>query len=249
MGLSPFPGSGIPSWYEEPEVLTRESPSLQLAQTEALTDEQVVERVLSGDVVLFEILMRRNNTRVYRAIRSVLRGEAEVEDAMQAAYVHAYSKLRSFRGGARFSTWLTQIALNEALGRLRHGRRHPSVSLSVVEEPVMSPVVELDQSPEGHASRRELAAILERAVDSLPELYRVVFVLREIDGMDTAETASVLNVSEDVVKTRLSRARANLRKALEQLVGPAAAEAFGFHASRCDRVVANVMRQLASGDA
>jgi RNA polymerase sigma-70 factor, ECF subfamily len=216
----------------------------RLPHTESLTDEQIVERVLSGDVALFEILMRRNNTRVYRSVRSVLRDEAEVEDAMQAAYVLAYSKLGSFRGEARFSTWVTRIALNEALGRVRRDRGHPSVSLTLVEEPAMSSTVALPPTPEAQASRRELAGLLERAVDSLPDLYRVVFVLREIEGMDTAETAAALKVSEEVVKTRLSRARATLRESIERLVGSAAEEAFGFHATRCDRVVTEVMRQI-----
>lgn len=209
------------------------------------SDEEIVERVLAGDVAAFELLMRRNNARVYRAIRSLIRDETEVEDAMQAAYVQAFTKLASFRGSARFSTWLTQIAINEALGRLRHGRRHPAVSLSVVKEPSMPNLPE-SSSPEARASSRELASLLERAIDTLPELYRVVFVLRELEGMDTAETAAALGVSEDVVKTRLSRARATLRDTLERLVGRAASEAFGFHASRCDRVVAGVMHRISA---
>jgi RNA polymerase sigma-70 factor, ECF subfamily len=218
----------------------------QPSPPERLSDEEVVERVLAGDDALFEILMRRNNRRIYRAVRALLRDEAEVEDAMQAAYVFAYSKLASFRGGAQFSTWLTRIALNEALGRRRRDQRHPSISLTVVEEPAMSSVASPTPTPEALASRRELAGLLERAVDSLPELYRVVFVLREIEGMDTGEAATALDVSEDVVKTRLSRARAALRGTIEQLVGSAAAEAFGFHATRCDRVVGNVMRQISA---
>jgi RNA polymerase sigma-70 factor, ECF subfamily len=220
---------------------------VQLARAECMSDEQIVERVVSGDVALFEILMRRNNTRVYRAIRSLLRDEAEVEDAMQAAYVLAYSGLRSFRGGARFSTWLARIAVNEALGRLRRQRLHPTVGLAVLEEPAMSSDVTPSRTPEAYASTRELGGLLERAVDSLPEMYRLVFILREIEGMDTAETASALDVSEEVVKTRLHRARAALRETLEQLVGTAAREAFGFHDSRCDRVVANVMGQITAG--
>lgn len=215
---------------------------LQSRQSESLSDEQIIARVLCGEVALFEMLIRRNNTRVYRALRSLLRQESEVEDAMQATYVASYAKLVSFRGGARFSTWLTQIALNEALGRLRRDRRHPTVSL--VEEPPMSSIAPSVETPETSASRRELASLLERAVDALPDAYRVVFVLREIEGMDTAEAATVLGVSEDVVKTRLSRARAHLRDILEKLVGTAATDAFGFHAARCDRIAALVMPQL-----
>ena len=215
-----------------------------LPPPDTMPDEQIVERVLGGDVALFEILMRRNNPRIYRAIRSMLRDEAEIEDAMQCTYVLAYEKLRSFRGGARFSTWLTQIALNEALSRLRRDRRHPSVSLSVVEEPAMSADTP-PPTPEAQAGRRELAGLLERAVDALPELYRVVFMLREVDGMDTSEVGHALSVSDDVVKTRLSRARAALRESLEQLMGSTAGEAFGFHATRCDRVVGKVMARVA----
>lgn len=208
------------------------------------SDEQIVERIVQGDSALFEILIRRNNTRVYRAVRSLLRDEVETEDAMQTTYVLAYSKLNTFRGGSRFSTWLTQIALNEARGRLRHHRRHPSVSLNAVEESPMPDSASSPPTPEAQASGRELTALIERAVDALPEPYRVVFVLRDIDGMDTKDTSSVLDVSQDVVKTRLSRARATLRQTIEQLVGSAATDAFGFHASRCDRIVARVFEQL-----
>jgi RNA polymerase sigma-70 factor (ECF subfamily) len=218
----------------------------QLARTEFMTDEEIVERVLGGDIALFEILMRRNNTRVYRAVRSFLQDEAEAEDAMQATYVLAYAGLRSFRGGSRFATWLTRIAVNEALGRLRRDRLRPAADIAVLEERTMVFGTEAAQTPEAQASRREIAGILERAVDSLPEIYRVVFMLSEVEGMDTAEAASALDVSEEVVKTRLHRARAALRDSLEQLVGTAATDAFGFPAPRCDRVVANVMRQIAA---
>ncbi len=212
-------------------------------QPEGPPDEQIVERVLAGDAAAFELLMRRHNAGLYRAVRSIIREETEVEDVMQAVYLRAYAKLGSFRKEARFRTWLTQIALHEALGRLRSERRHPSVSLTLLEEPAMESTAPI-ATPELQASRRELAALLERAVDGLPELYRVVFVLREVDGMDTAETARALDVSEDVVKTRLSRARAALRQSLESMVGAAAGEAFPFHASRCDRVVSFVMARL-----
>jgi RNA polymerase sigma-70 factor, ECF subfamily len=216
----------------------------ELPQFERSSDEQIVQRVVQGDRALFEILMRRNNTRVYRAVRSLLRDESEVEDAMQAAYVRAYAKLDTFRGGSRFSTWLIQIALNEALGRLRQKRRHPAVSLTLVEDTPMPSNSTPPLTPEAQLSQRELSVVLERAVDSLPELYRVVFMLRDVDGMDTADAARALGVTEDVVKTRLSRARAALRQQIERLVGAAAKDAFGFQAPRCDRVVANVLEKL-----
>lgn len=215
------------------------------AAAQKLTDEQLVERVLSGDIASFEVLMRRNNTRLYRTLRALLRNDAELEDAMQGVYVLAYSKLSSFRRDARFSTWLTQIAVNEALGRLRQGRRHPALSLASVPEAELPTNDGSLQTPEAQLGRRELAAILEAAVDSLPELYRVTFMLREIDGMDTTQTAAALGVSEDVVKKRVSRARALLRAEVQRMFGSAMSEAFEFHAQRCDRVVDAVLARLA----
>lgn len=211
-----------------------------------LTDELLVDRVRAGEVLLFEVLMRRNNGRVYRTVRSLIRDESEVEDVMQAAYLRAYASLSNFRGTAQFSTWLSQIAYNEALGRLRSLRRHPALSLADLQDDLM-PTSPVTSSPEASAEHRELAEFLERAVDSLPELYRSVFMLRQVEGLDTAETAQVLSVSEEVVKTRLSRARAALRDWLEKMVGNGAEEAFSFHAPRCDRVVAGVMQKLTAG--
>lgn len=212
-------------------------------QPQAPSDEQLVERVLAGDLPVFEILMRRNNARLYRALRALLRDEAEVEDAMQATYLRAYAKLASFRGTARFATWLTQVALNEGLGRLRHRRRQEHVGHDFDEELTMSPLADTP-TPEAITGHRELVVLLERAIDALPERYRVVVMLRDVEGLDTGEAAEVLAVSEDVVKTRLSRARAALRVHFEAQLGSATAEAFGFHATRCDRVVAAVLARL-----
>jgi RNA polymerase sigma-70 factor (ECF subfamily) len=214
------------------------------AFAQKLTDEQLVQRVRSGDVAFFEVVMRRNNTRLYRTLRSFLRNEAEIEDAMQAVYALAYSNLGSFRGDAQLSTWLTQIASNEALGRLRHDRRHPALSLAAVPEPELSSSTTSQQTPEAQVGRQELASILESAVDALPDLYRVTFVLREIDGMDTAQAAEALGVSEDVVKKRLSRARALLRTHVQGMFGSALPDAFGFSAVRCNRIVDAVMAHL-----
>lgn len=188
-----------------------------LADTRAsggLSDEQLVERVNAGQVPLFEVLIRRHNARVYRVVRAVLRDEADVEDCMQTAYLQAFRQLGTFRAEARFSTWMIQIALNLAITRLRSGSRHPTLSLSAVpEESLMSSTPDVPAPPEAAAQRRELATLLERAVDALPELYRVVFMLREVEGLDTAETAAALGVSADVVKTRLSRPRRPARRA------------------------------------
>jgi RNA polymerase sigma-70 factor, ECF subfamily len=217
---------------------------LPLAFAQKLTDEQLVQRVRAGDVALFEVLIRRNNTRLYRTLRALLRNDAEIEDAMQAVYVLAYAKLGTFRGDAQLSTWLTQIALNEALVRLRHDRRHPALSLAAVPEPELGASGGGLPTPEAQVSRRELASILETAVDALPDLYRVTFMLREVDGMDTTQAAEALGVTEDAVKKRLSRARALLRRHVENMFGTAISDVFGFHAQRCDRIVEAVMAAL-----
>jgi RNA polymerase sigma-70 factor (ECF subfamily) len=207
----------------------------------ALPDEEIVRRVAGGETDLFELLMRRHNTRVYRAVRSILRDEDEAEDAMQQAYLSAFVHLRDFAGGARFSTWLTRIALNEALGRLR--RHRPLVALDVVrEEPSMPP--DPPPTPEGDAARRELGALLERAIDGLPEIYRTVVMLRDVEGMSTGEAADALGIAEEAVKTRLHRARAMLQARVTALAGEGLGAAFPFYAPRCDRVVHGVMARL-----
>lgn len=211
-----------------------------------LSDEELVSRVRSGEVALFEVLMRRNNPRVYHAIRSILRDEGEVEDAMQQAYLDAFLHLDQFAGGAAFSTWLTRIAVNEALGRLRgrarlvlvgEGEAEPDGS---TEDFMRSP----PETPEERAAVREATALLERAVDDLPQSYRTVFMLREVEGLSTAETGQALGLTEETVKMRLHRGRLALKDALLQVAGQAATSAFPFFAPRCDRVVAKVMALL-----
>jgi RNA polymerase sigma-70 factor, ECF subfamily len=205
----------------------------------ALTDEMVVARVRAGETALYEILMRRHNRTVYRAVRALLRDEDEVEDVMQQAYLSAYAKLDRFSGEARFSTWLVSIALNEARDRLRRRSVRAVAAAAHEVEPQAPP-----PTPEDQVNEHELARLLERAVDELPTDYRAVFVLRTIEGMATADAAAALGVSEDVVKTRLHRARAQLRDALAETMDRAAPAAFEFLAPRCDRVVAGVLAHL-----
>lgn len=215
-----------------------------LAQWDTLTDDQVVHRVIAGETPLFEVLMRRHNERIYRAARAIVRDEREAEDVMQQAYVNAYAHLRQFDGRAQFSTWLTRIAVHEALARLR--RRARVVELlperhSMEESPM--PTTSMPD-PERQAFSRELGRILEHAIDRLPDGAREVFMLRQLEGMSTAEVAATLDVSEDVVKTRFSRARASLRRDLSDQVGIASAETFRFLRPRCDRVVAAVLARI-----
>ena len=151
-------------------------------------DEAVVARVLAGERQLYEVLVRRHNERLYRAARAILGSESEVEDVMQEAYVQAFAHLAQFRAEARFSTWLTRIAVHDAFARKRRAKRQVEV-----EEPVDV------QTPERRSETREIAALLERAIDALPDSFREVLVLRTVEDMSVAETAEVLDVPEDTV--------------------------------------------------
>ena len=206
-----------------------------------LSDEEVVARVLQGETALFEILMRRHNQQVFRAARAILRDEREAEDVMQEAYVNAYSHLMQFDRRARFSTWLTKIAVYEALGRARRRGRYESLDDGSVE--TLMPIT-TSPDPEREAFGRELGTLIESAVDRLGDGYREVFMLRQVQGFSTAETAEVLGVSEDVVKTRFSRARHALQSDLLNRVGGASADAFTFGQARCDAIVAKVMAAI-----
>ena len=211
-----------------------------LEQWNTLTDEQVVGQVLTGQTALFEILMRRYNARMYRVARAIVRDDGEAEDVMQQAYVNAYANLRQFAGRARFATWLTRIAINESLARVRRsGRYEPFDDELSGVEPVMGERSCPD--PERQALSGELRSLLEWAIDGLPDGAREVFVLREVEGLSTGESADALGVSEDVVKTRLSRAKAALRRAVMERTGATASEVFSFYRPRCDRVVARVL--------
>lgn len=211
----------------------------------SLSDAEVVSRVLAGDAGLFETLMRRYNQRVYRAIRSVLGGDHEAEDAMQQAWLDCYANLSQYQGTASFSTWLTRIALNEALGRTAH-RRSPMRSIDEIPEEDEA-MRSKNQDPEGGAADRETIRMLEGAVEELPEIHRSVFVLREVEGMSTSDTAVALGVSEEAVKVRLHRARLALRDGLYARAGMAKQEAFAFLGWRCDRTVSAIMGRILGG--
>ena len=208
------------------------------------TDEDVVRQVLDGNTAMFERLMRRYNERVYRAARAIVRDDSEAEDVMQQAYVNAFTHLGQFNGTARFSTWLLKIAINESLARVRRRSRYEPFD---DEDATVESFVSRNPSenPERQAFNGELRALLEWAIDTLPDGMREVFVLRDVEGMSTSEVAASLDVSDDVVKTRLSRGRAALRQALLARTGASAPEAFRFERPRCDRVVAAVLARIA----
>jgi RNA polymerase sigma-70 factor, ECF subfamily len=205
----------------------------------ALADEEVVERVLAGDSALFEILMRRYNQRLFRVARGILADDAEAEDVMQDAYVRAFRELAGFRGEARFATWLTRIAVYEALARVRKRRR---LALIVGGEPPDPPA--LNRSPEREAENRELQNVLREAVEALPDPLRAVFCLREIEGLTSEQTADAIGVTVENVRVRLHRAKAALRQKLDDLIGSEVRRLYMFDGARCDRVVAGVFARL-----
>ncbi len=209
------------------------------------SDEEVVTRVLAGDTALFEILMRRHNQRLYRVARAILREDAEAEDVMQEAYVRAFEHLDQFAGRAKFSTWLTKIAVHEALARAQKSRRFDALeSIADFEGEIMASLSKPEQTPERAVAQGETSRMLEKSIDALPETYRSVLVLRELEEMSTAETAEALGLTESNVKIRLHRAHALLRRQLYARAGATTMDAFQFHASRCDRVVENVMARI-----
>lgn len=211
-----------------------------------LSDTELVARILAGQCELFEIVMRRHNQQLYRAARAILRDEAEVEDVLQQAYLNVFAHLEQFEARSQLSTWLTRIVINEACARRRRSQRNPpSTAESLVPSSTLDGVASGLPSPEHMAYAGELQRVLEEAVDALPEAYRVVFMLRDVEGMSTSETGTVLELGAEAVKTRLHRARAMLRRAVAARVGAAAPGTFLFLVPRCDRVVHGVLRQLA----
>lgn len=210
------------------------------AATERPSDEEVIRRVLAGDLASFEHVMRRYNQRIYRLVRSIVRHDQEAEDVMQEAYISALSHLADFEGRARFSTWLMRIAMHEAFARTRGQRRREAFDVTEREEAVGL----AGATPEQSASNSELRGILEGAIFALPDHFRTVFVLRDVQQLSIAETAEALDIPPDTVKTRLHRARALLREELSQRVDAALPSVLEFQGMRCDRIVAAVLQRL-----
>ena len=208
-----------------------------------LTDEEVVERVSRGETALFELLMRRYNQRLYRIARAIVRDDGEAEDVLQEAYVRAFTHLDQFAGRAAFGTWLTRIAVHEALARARRRGLFQRLGDEGADGDDMR-AFRSAADVEKQVADHELGRLLETAITALPDPFRAVFVLREVEEMSTAETAAVLDIREETVKTRLHRARALLRRALYAGTRGAVNEVFQFGAVRCDRVVAAVLGKI-----
>jgi RNA polymerase sigma-70 factor (ECF subfamily) len=208
--------------------------------SEILNDDEIIARILHGEKDLYSIIVRRYNQRLYRVGMSMINDDAEVEDAMQVAYINAYENLGKFAFRSSFPTWLTRILINECLLRLRKRKK----SISMNDENIEN-VMKQDKGPQTPVIatvNSELRSILNDAIGKLPEIYRSVFVMREIENMNIAETKECLNISEVNVKVRLNRAKAMLRDILSAQYSKD--DILQFHLSRCDRMVDTVMRSI-----
>jgi len=213
-------------------------------------DAELVQRARDRDEAAIRSIMKSNNRKLYRLARGILRNDSEAEDVVQETYVLAFTHLDSFRGESGLSTWLSRIAINEALGRLR--RQRPAVewtSLQPGELETNAQIIQFPLSavsdPEKTMAQREIQQVVEHAIDDLPEAFRIVFMTRVVEGMNVEETADILGLKPETVNTRLHRARAMLRDNVERKIGPVAMEAFPFAGKRCDRLTEAVLQRLA----
>jgi RNA polymerase sigma-70 factor, ECF subfamily len=221
------------------------------AESGLAPDLEIVKKVLAGDGLSFELIMRRYNRRLYRIERGVLRNDDDAEDVVQEAYLRAYQNLPEYRGKGPLSAWLAKITMNEALGRLRgNDAARVMVSFDEPEEAeeanFMAQMVSSLPDPEQSASRAEVRRLLESAIDALPDAYRMVFILFGVEEMSVAETATCLDVEPATVKTRYHRARKLLQQHLASLVDSGAGDVYSFDGLRCDRIVKGVLQRLGS---
>jgi RNA polymerase sigma-70 factor (ECF subfamily) len=218
-------------------------------------DGELVRRVAAHDHEAFRVLMKRHNQMLYRAARSILRNEAEAEDAVQEAYIQAYKAMGDFRGDAKLSTWLVRIVVNESITRLhKHTRRAEIIRLDG-EDPQQDQHSSEDsmnesapEHPERAAQRAEARRLLEAKIDQLPDAFRTVFVLRAVEEMTVEEAAVALGIPEATVRTRFFRAKGLLRESLSRELDVAHGDAFAFAGGRCDRITASVMAKVAEID-
>ena len=224
----------------------------QIDDMDGLDDMALVELARHRNELAIRTIVRRHNQRLFRAARAILRNDGDAEDVVQASYVKAFTHLDSFRGEAQLSTWLTRIALNEALGRVRRQRPTTGVEQIDIEsqrggaQVIAFPTIQTPLDPETEMSRMEVRHLLEHAVDELPALFRAVFVLRDIEGLSIEETALQLALKPETVKTRSHRARRLLRTAIEAQMSGAFASLFPFDGARCVGMADRVLAQLRS---
>src|SRR5499427_3454898 len=213
-----------------------------------LNDVELVRMARQRDGAAVRVIMQRSNRRLYRIARAVVHDDSEAEDVVQEAYVRAFTHLADFRGDSSLSTWLSRITMNEALGRLR--RQRPAVELSSLPQGALEaqiikfPLMSAADDPEKTMAQREIQHVVKGAIDELPEPFRMVFITRVVEGMNVEETADILDLKPETVKTRLHRARAMLRENVEKKIGPVVMDAFPFAGRRCDRLTEAVLKRL-----
>lgn len=206
------------------------------------TDAELVDASLDRSAGAFAALMERYNRKLYRAARAITANDAEAEDVVQEAWTRAFTQLAGFRREARLSTWLVRIAVNEALGRRRAQR--VSVPIDAVDEVVLYSIIPLQERPldqEGDVFRSQIRRVLEKAIDGLPDDFRVVFVMRAVEDLDVDEVAGLLGIAPATVRSRMFRARALLREHLDRALYPRLTDVFPFAGARCRCITRRVL--------
>ena len=215
-------------------------------------DAELVRRALARDGMAVRTIVEQNNRRLYRIARSIVRSDSEAEDVVQEAYVSACTHLDSFRGDSNLATWLSRITINEAFARLRRARATVSLEALTAHRSeaqiIPFPQTATTDDPERTMAQREILGLIERATDNLPEIFRIVFVARVIEGMSVEETADLLGLTAKTVKTRLHRARRLLRQQLGSQIGAVLTDAFPFAGRRCQRMTNAIIRRLGLSD-
>ena len=217
------------------------------ATLERIEERELIGLARSGSAAAFREIMRRNNRRLFRAARGIIGSDWEAEEVVQDAYVKAFQALGAFREEAAIGTWLTRVAINEAKGRLR--ARRETLPLTELDDKAMGEIIQFpsvaaNADPERQAAIGEIRILLESAIAALPAPFREVFILRQVEGLSTEETAHVLSIEPETVKTRLHRARMRLRQALQDELAPALTDTFPFEGERCQRLTRTVLHRM-----
>ena len=213
-----------------------------IGTTGTVSDNEVIARILTGERNLYSVLVRRYNQRLYRVAMSIINDDSEAEEAMQVAYIKAFENLGKFEHKAAFSTWLMRILINECLLRTKKRKQSLTMNDDMIENEIHQRFTDQVQTPLASMLNSELKIVMEKAISQLPDKYRTIFIMRELENMSIAETQECLNLSEVNVKVRLNRAKAMLRNSLTSLYKKE--DLLSFHLSRCDRISDNVMKQI-----
>ena len=210
--------------------------------SENLPDNEIIARVLQGQKELYAVIVRRYNQRLYKVGMAILNNDTEVEDVMQVTYINAYENISKFAFKSTFSTWIIRILINECLTRIKKSGKSNALNVPFIENEAYYQRIKETLTPAAELINSELKMILTEAIRQLPEIYRVVFIMREIENMNVAETKQCLDISEATVKVRLNRAKAILKNALSVFYKKE--DILHFHLNRCNRMAETVMMHV-----